>query len=65
MALWNAPKDVPRHSLRACQASLAMQARLDLLWAEWAVRSLPLLRCAMLRFPFSVQQVRNSDARLF
>ncbi|HTM77966.1 MAG TPA: adenylate/guanylate cyclase domain-containing protein, partial [Devosia sp.] len=29
MAFWNAPVDVERHALRACQAALAMRAALD------------------------------------
>ncbi|MBN9087121.1 MAG: adenylate/guanylate cyclase domain-containing protein [Reyranella sp.] len=35
MAFWNAPVDVPNHAQRACETSLAMQARLVELNAEW------------------------------
>jgi adenylate cyclase len=35
MAFWNAPIDVPNHPAQACEAVLAMQARLLDLNAEW------------------------------
>jgi adenylate cyclase len=35
MAFWNAPVEVPNHAVRACEAVLAMQARLFDLNAEW------------------------------
>ncbi|HYD06849.1 MAG TPA: adenylate/guanylate cyclase domain-containing protein, partial [Reyranella sp.] len=35
MAFWNAPVDVPQHPIRACETTLAMQARLVELNAEW------------------------------
>lgn len=35
MAFWNAPLPVERHAARACDAALAMQARLAVLNEEW------------------------------
>jgi len=35
MAFWNAPLPVAGHAARACEAALAMQARLVILNAEW------------------------------
>jgi adenylate cyclase len=35
MAFWNAPFDIERHAAHACEAAIAMQARLVELNAEW------------------------------
>ena len=39
MAFWNAPLPVPRHAAHACDAALAMQARLRELNDEWRVEA--------------------------
>jgi adenylate cyclase len=39
MAFWNAPVDVPDHARQACETTLAMQARLVELNAEWKVEA--------------------------
>lgn len=39
MAFWNAPLPVERHAARACDAALAMQARLVVLNEEWKAES--------------------------
>jgi adenylate cyclase len=38
MALWNAPRDVPDHAMRACRAALAIFADQPALDAEWQPR---------------------------
>jgi adenylate cyclase len=41
MAFWGAPRPLEDHALRACQAALEMQRKLDVLNARWAARGVP------------------------